>query len=198
MATGQADMGNQQGNRQGRPSKVTGEATGWQGWPGKVGQNEQKSSTPGISMHCFRGRALTPLDPDLIGDKELILLRCSLGTQVRELYVAVFIEYLSTFSGLMAHFQIAPVAAASSSLLSEFGRRATRGSRPPYNLTRSLVALSSAHCVTNIIDKLKQANWHCASVQMSVSQSEGSLSEWREMAIDGGKAWHKMCAPKNR
>ena len=30
MDTGQADMGNQQGNRQGRPGKVTGEATGFE------------------------------------------------------------------------------------------------------------------------------------------------------------------------
>ena len=52
---------------------------------------------------------------------------------------------LTTFSGLMAHFQMAPVAAANKSLFSLLPSNATRGSRPPYWRTRSRVSFSSAH-----------------------------------------------------
>ena len=51
----------------------------------------------------------------------------------------------ATFSGLMAHFQIAPVAAANSSLLSMLLSRPTKGSRPPFWRTISRVSFSSAH-----------------------------------------------------
>ena len=51
----------------------------------------------------------------------------------------------STFSGLMAHFQMAPVAAANNSLLSVFCRSDTIGSSPPYCRTKSRVSFSSAH-----------------------------------------------------
>lgn len=52
-----------------------------------------------------------------------------------------------TFSAQMAHFQMAPVAAASRSLLLALASSLTRGSRPPYLRTRSRVSFSSAHCV---------------------------------------------------
>ena len=57
----------------------------------------------------------------------------------------VALSYLVTFSRLMEHFQIAPVAAASNSLFSTLNERDTKGSRPPYFRTRSRVSLSSAH-----------------------------------------------------
>ena len=56
-----------------------------------------------------------------------------------------FISYLVTFSRLIEHFQMAPVAAASNSLFSILNDRDTRGSRPPYFRTRSRVSSSSAH-----------------------------------------------------
>ena len=57
----------------------------------------------------------------------------------------IFISYLVTFSRLIEHFQMAPVAAASNSLFSILNDRDTRGSRPPYFRTRSRVSSSSAH-----------------------------------------------------
>ena len=53
--------------------------------------------------------------------------------------------YLVTFSRLIEHFQMAPVAAASNSLFSTLNDRDTRGSSPPYLRTRSRVSSSSAH-----------------------------------------------------
>ena len=50
-----------------------------------------------------------------------------------------------TFCLLMAHFQIAPVAAASTGLLSRLLRRPISGSSPPYIRIKSRVSLSSAH-----------------------------------------------------
>ena len=63
--------------------------------------------------------------------------------QIKRDMVALY--YLVTFSRLMEHFQIAPVAAASNSLFSTLNERDTKGSRPPYFRTRSRVSLSSAH-----------------------------------------------------
>ena len=54
-------------------------------------------------------------------------------------------RYLATFSGVIEHFQIAPVAAARRSLLSTAWSSETNGSRPPNWRTRSRVLLSSAH-----------------------------------------------------
>jgi hypothetical protein len=45
----------------------------------------------------------------------------------------------------IAHFQIAPVAAANKALLSVFCKRSCNGRRPKYFLTRSRISLSSAH-----------------------------------------------------
>ena len=53
--------------------------------------------------------------------------------------------YRVTFSGLIEHFQMAPVAAASNSLFSDLANNDTSGSRPPNSRTRSRVSLSSAH-----------------------------------------------------
>ena len=50
-----------------------------------------------------------------------------------------------TFSGVMAHFQMAPVAAESNSLFSVFRSRFTNGSRPRYSRTKSRVSASTAH-----------------------------------------------------
>ena len=50
-----------------------------------------------------------------------------------------------TFSGLMAHFQMAPVAAVNSSLLSVSQMSSSSGSSPPYLRIRSRVSFSSAH-----------------------------------------------------
>lgn len=54
--------------------------------------------------------------------------------------------YVATFSALTEHFQTAPVAAASSCLLSVLLSRETSGSRPLYRDTSSRVCFSSAHC----------------------------------------------------
>ena len=54
-------------------------------------------------------------------------------------------SHLVTFSRLIEHFQMAPVAAASNSLFSTLNDKDTRGSRPPYFRTSSRVSLSSAH-----------------------------------------------------
>ncbi len=64
------------------------------------------------------------------------------GNQVRPWVPA----YLATFSVLMEHFQMAPVAAARSCLLSALLSREISGFRPLYLRTRSRVCLSSAHC----------------------------------------------------
>jgi hypothetical protein len=55
--------------------------------------------------------------------------------------------YLATFSGVIEHFHIAPVAAARRSLFSTAWSRETKGSRPPNWRTRSRVLLSSAHYI---------------------------------------------------
>ena len=54
-----------------------------------------------------------------------------------------------TFSLLLEHFQIAPVAAASSFLFSLIVRYLTNGSKPPYLRIKSRVSLSSAHYFEN-------------------------------------------------
>lgn len=53
--------------------------------------------------------------------------------------------YLATFSMLMEHFQMAPVVAASSCLLSACFSKVTSDCRPLFCRTRSRVCLSSAH-----------------------------------------------------
>lgn len=61
---------------------------------------------------------------------------------------------LLTLYWLIAHFQIAPVAAASSFLLSWRERSETSVSRPPQSYTAFLVCSSTAHCQVKI--KIKQ------------------------------------------
>ena len=60
---------------------------------------------------------------------------------------------LLTLYWLIAHFQIAPVAAASSFLLSWRERSETSVSRPPQSYTAFLVCSSTAHC--EVIGKQK-------------------------------------------
>ena len=55
------------------------------------------------------------------------------------------LSHLVTFSRLIEHFHMAPVAAASNSLFSTLNDKDTRGSRPPNFRTSSRVSLSSAH-----------------------------------------------------
>ena len=62
----------------------------------------------------------------------------------REATGSIFL-YLVTFSRLIEHFQMAPVAAANNSLFSTLNDNDTRGSRPPYFRTSSRVSSSSAH-----------------------------------------------------
>ena len=55
-------------------------------------------------------------------------------------------QYLFTLYSLIAHFQIAPVTAANSFLLSWRERSETSVSSPPQSYTAFLVPSSSAHC----------------------------------------------------
>lgn len=70
------------------------------------------------------------------------------NTVLTECSVFCGCAYFITFSWLMEHIQIAPVAAARSCLLSALCSSETSGCRPSYMHTRSRVCSSSAHCRT--------------------------------------------------
>ena len=74
-----------------------------------------------------------------------ISLNKGISKQEMTWLISTSLSHLVTFSRLIEHFHMAPVAAASNSLFSTLNDKDTRGSRPPNFRTSSRVSLSSAH-----------------------------------------------------
>jgi len=96
---------------------------------------------------------------------------------------------LRTFSGLIAHFQIAPVTAArrglSSHILTSFASF-TSGSSPPCWRTRSLVTESWAHChhtiqCVNGTVKEYVNGWITTGEQRQLTKLCGLWCEWEDV-----------------
>ena len=84
--------------------------------------------------------------------------------------------YFVTFSGLLLHFQTAPVTAQSSSLSSVFLSRAARGTNPSCSLTSERVASSSAHYNNNYMDHFF---WGTITPQLQVLFMQILSEKWK-------------------